>query len=76
MTHQREKFCKLLVHLVGYSPWGCKESDMTEQLNSSKVTPELEGNAGIFMLFPPGQGTGPNNMATGSTQCEECPKKW
>ena len=49
---------------------------MTEQLNSSKVTPELEGNAGIFMLFPPGQGTGPNNMATGSTQCEECPKNW
>ena len=21
--------------LVGYSPWGCKESDMTEQLSSS-----------------------------------------
>ena len=22
--------------LVGYSPWGCKESDMTKQLNSNK----------------------------------------
>ena len=21
--------------LVGYSPWGCKESDMTEQLNNN-----------------------------------------
>ena len=24
--------------LTGYSPWDCKESDMTEQLNSSKNT--------------------------------------
>ena len=23
--------------LVCYSPWGCKESDMTEQLNNNKV---------------------------------------
>ena len=23
--------------LVGYSPWGHKESDMTEQLNNNKV---------------------------------------
>ena len=22
--------------LVGYSPWGCKESDMTEQLNNKR----------------------------------------
>ena len=21
---------------MGYSPWGCKESDMTEQLNNNK----------------------------------------
>ena len=24
--------------LVAYSPWGCKESDMTEQLNNQGVT--------------------------------------
>ena len=24
-------------NLAGYSPWGCKESDMTERLGSSKV---------------------------------------
>ena len=24
--------------LAGYSPWGCKESDVTEQLNSSNNT--------------------------------------
>jgi len=24
--------------LVGYSPWGCKESDMTERLNSNNNT--------------------------------------
>ena len=24
--------------LVGYSPWGCKESDMTEQLNMSEMS--------------------------------------
>ena len=23
--------------LVGYIPWGCKESDMTEQLNNNKM---------------------------------------
>ena len=24
-------------HLVGYSPWGCKESDTTEQLTQGSV---------------------------------------
>ena len=27
--------------LVGYSPWGCKELDMTERLHSISLTPEL-----------------------------------
>ena len=26
--------------LAGYSPWGCKESDMTEQLSSSNMLSE------------------------------------
>ena len=27
--------------LVGYSPWGCKESDMTEQLSTAQHKAEL-----------------------------------
>ena len=27
--------------LAGYSPWGCKGSDMTEQLNHPEVSPVL-----------------------------------
>jgi len=31
--------------LVCYSPWGCKESDMTEQLNNNKMShPRLQGS--------------------------------
>ena len=28
--------------LVDYSPWGCKESDMTELLNSSSICTSIE----------------------------------
>ena len=28
--------------LVGYSPWGCKKLDMTEQLNSNNKTHKRE----------------------------------
>ena len=38
---------------MGYSPWGCKESDTSEQLTLSHFK-ELEGMATIFlnMVFP------------------------
>ena len=35
-THSSWKI-PLTEELVGYSPWGCKELDMTEQLHFSKV---------------------------------------
>ena len=41
--------------LVGYSPWGCKESDTTEQLSTQALTrsikPEYDHETGICMLF-------------------------
>ena len=48
--------------LVGYSPWGCKESDMTERLNkqqnlstmiqdSAKATGKLMWEPATFTLF-------------------------
>ena len=41
--------------LVGYSPWGCKESDTTEQLSLSLCTQPsffLSISGSIFPAFP------------------------
>ena len=32
-THSSTLAWKIPCNLVGYSPWGCKESDMTEQVH-------------------------------------------
>ena len=37
-------------NLAGYSPWGCKESDMTERLSTSKVK-KISNIFEIFILF-------------------------
>ena len=40
--------------LAGYSPWGCKELDKTEQLSLSLFTNEiiLPGKASVAQLYP------------------------
>ena len=43
--------------LAGYSPWGCKESDMTEQLSTaqyraSSTTLNISGKSGYPCLVP------------------------
>ena len=40
--------------LVGYSPWGCKESDMTEQLSLSLCS-EVPEEAALWHVPPQGQ---------------------
>ena len=43
--------------LVGYSPWSCKELDMTEQLNSSWLPIRESGNL-VLLYHPLGEGNG------------------
>ena len=37
--------------LVCCHPWGCKESDMTEQLNLTEQTPGASNTAGRHTIF-------------------------
>ena len=36
--------------LVGFSPWGCKESDMTEQLSLTHFTTHMKNNYSFFLF--------------------------
>ena len=36
--------------LVGYSPWGCKESDTTEQLSTNAMFLRFEQTSGIVAM--------------------------
>ena len=40
-------------NLVGYSPWSCKESDMTEGLMATSVSFPPNCEVGAFILFIP-----------------------
>ena len=35
---------------MGYSPWGCKESDMTERLNNNKLSGFQQSGAIISLI--------------------------
>ena len=39
--------------LVGYSPWGCKESDTTEQLTLSLIRWPLDRSPSLLSPYPP-----------------------
>ena len=58
--------------LVGYSPWGCKEWDTTEQLSTAKHSTGLKGKSfRSFHLFHHNRTDTPNNLCLGITLYEK-----
>jgi len=50
--------------LVGYSPWGRKESDTTEQLHSLQLLQEFHDQNSLYKDFP--------DSSVAKTACSQC----
>ena len=58
--------------LVGYSPWGCREWDTTEQLSTAKHSTGLKGKSfRSFHLFHHNRTDTPNDLCLGITLYEK-----
>ena len=44
-------------NLVGFSPWGCQESDTTEQLHFHALEKEMATHSGVLTWRIPGTGS-------------------